>query len=156
MSSNEPWRITRAGIVLEQSVDDRSELLWINPRLLPAPHPLRVELLCSFADLRETNSALREVGEFFRRDSTLAAVIRVDAATRVLVYSATWESIVRERFSALRAVLRPTSMGLRLALDAAWTTFTALRSFADSALRTAPPGSLELFLTGAVPVALSA
>jgi hypothetical protein len=135
MNRREPWGLSREGILLETCTDNVTELLWLNPRPTSqsgrAMYPLRVEILCRFEDLRDTNLGLRTAGDFFQRDSLLAAVSRVDDASRVLLYTATWESIVRERFLALRAVLRPTAIGLRVATDPLWRSFRELTAFAE-------------------------
>jgi hypothetical protein len=132
MNRTEPWCLCESGVVLQRDVDGTSELLWINPQLLPpkerTAHPLRVEVLCWFEDLTVLNAGLCVLGDFFRHDSVLTAVSRRDDSTRVLLYTATWETVVTERCLAVRAVLRPTAMGLRAAREPGWDSFEAVLS----------------------------
>jgi hypothetical protein len=132
MMPSNAWHVAKAGIVLERDDDGTRELLWIDPRLPSVPdrasHPLRVEILCWFADLPKMNAGLRVVGDFFQRDSVLAAVSRRDDSTRFLFYTATWEAMVQERYLAVRAVLRPTAIGLRAAVEPSWESLTAIAS----------------------------
>jgi hypothetical protein len=126
MNTKNAWHLVKSGIVLERDVDGTRELLWINPQLPPASertsHPLRVEILCWFEDLPKTNVALRVIGDFFRRDSVLAAISRRDDSTRVLFYTAAGEPIVQERYLAVRMVLRPTAIGLRASVEPTWAS----------------------------------
>jgi hypothetical protein len=137
MKRTETWFLSKQGMLFERCAEGVNELLWLNPRRVSPEvrgmYPLRVELLCRFDDLQQTNSGLRIVGSFFQLDSLLAAVSRVDDASRFLLYTATWESIVRERFLALRAVLRPTAIGLRVAVDPLWRSFMTLTAVAERA-----------------------
>ena len=119
-------------MVFEREADGASDLLWMNPELpLPdrwAAFPLRVELLCWFANLDKTNAGLAVLHAYFRADSVLAAIWRRDDSTRILVYTAAREPIVQERYLGVRAVLRPTAIGLRVEADLAWDALAAWRN----------------------------
>src|SRR5262249_54895375 len=91
-----------------------------------ASRPLRVEILCWFEDVAAVNAGLRVVGDFFGRDSVLAAISRRDDSTRLLLYTATWESVGQERYLAVRAILRPTAIALRAAREPAWESLAAI------------------------------
>jgi hypothetical protein len=151
-SKEAPWHLAASGIVLEGEADGAAELLWINPALPPAheraSRPLRVEILCWFEDLVALNAGLRIVGDFFRRDSVLAAISRRDAATRLLLYTATWESVVQERYLAVRSILRPTAIALRAEWEPAWPSLASVVS--ATARRSTQATHAELADCGAV------
>jgi hypothetical protein len=132
MRRSPPWHLAKSGVVSQTDTEDTSELLWISPQL-PPPHerasrPLCVEIFCWFEDLMKLNAGLHVIGDFFRHDSELAAISRRDDSTRILLYTATWESVVQERCLAVRTVLRPTAMGHRAANEPAWDSLEALLS----------------------------
>jgi hypothetical protein len=58
----------------------------------------------------------------------VAAISRRDDSTRLLLYTATWEAVVRERCLAVRAILRPTAMGLRVAEEPIWDSLDGVMS----------------------------
>jgi hypothetical protein len=138
MRTRERWQLAKSGVVLEREANGVAELLWIHPRLPPerdrAPYPLRVEILSWFADLAATNEALRVVGDFFGRDSVLAAISRRDDSTRFLLYTAASDPVVQERYLGVRAVLRPTAIGLRAAREPAWESLAAIAAAAGAPL----------------------
>lgn len=125
-----PWKWTRNGVVLERELEGATEQLWVTPHL-PRPsrrstHPLLVELVCWLPDLQELDRALCVIREHFGRDSVLAGMRRLDDSTRVLIQTAATEARVQERCLMVRAVLRPTAIGMRVVKDPTWCTVTAL------------------------------
>ena len=124
---------TETGVVVDRERDGSRERLWISPSL-PGPsersrHPLRVELLCWFADTAKVNVGLEIVRDSFHHDTILAAVRRTDDATRLTLYTGASEAVVHERYFAVRAVLRPTAIGLRVISDAKWEALCALLGY---------------------------
>jgi hypothetical protein len=128
-----PWVWTDAGVVLDRERDGTRERLWISPSLPRdserASHPLHVELLCWFADTAKVNVGLQIVRDSFRHDTILAAVRRTDDTTRLTLYTGAREAVVHERYFAVRAVLRPTAIGLRITSDANWAALRALLGY---------------------------
>jgi hypothetical protein len=129
-------------------VEDATERLWLNPQLPPhaarARCRLGVQLLAWFDDLARWKEGLLVIGDFFASDSVLAAVAWSGGATRLLVYTATWQPVVRERYLAIRALLRPTPMGLRVAMDPAWKALIDLQAgVVDTALGADLPSAAE-------------
>lgn len=139
MKRQTPWRLCRAGVLVDRDADGSRLLVWINPILTPAPlrgaRPLCVELLYSFADLAKTNAGLRVVSSAFRHDSTLAAISRSDDSTRVLIYTEARQFVAEDRARAVRAVLRPPAAGLRIATEPHWESLISILS--TSAMLTA-------------------
>jgi hypothetical protein len=130
VNKTKPWEWADLDAELELRLDpnDCAERLWVNPEL-PTPaartrYRQRVELLVWFEEPARLRDGLLVVGDFFATDSVLAAVARSGGATRLLLYTATWQPIVQERYLAIRAVLRPTPMALRVAMDPAWQSLT--------------------------------
>jgi hypothetical protein len=118
MNQRAPWAWTAAGIVLDRELDGSLEQVWLSPDLPPERerlwHPLGVEFYCWFGDVDKLNAGLRALWEGFGRDSILIAVRRKGDSCRVLAYTAAPEAMVHHRYLAVRSVLRPTAMGLRL------------------------------------------
>lgn len=133
MRNRHVWRWGAPGAVLERPMDDEyggSEVVWINARLPPAVararYGLRVEILCWFDDGAALNAGLEVLHDYFHADSFLAAVRRRDNATKVLLYTAASEAFVDDRYLGFRAVIRPTVVGLRVALEPTWASLTEL------------------------------
>jgi hypothetical protein len=128
------WVWTDAGVVLDVEREGSRERLWLNPLLGDlsrgerCAHPLRVEILCWFGDMARLNAGLQVVRTTFARDTWLAAIHRTDDATRLTLYTGAREAVVHERYFAVRAVLRPTAIGLRMTLDAEWLALGVLRA----------------------------
>ena len=131
MKKRELWRWGPAGVVVfECVVEGVDQYLWVN-LLLPPPHEqgkygLRVEVLCWFESLHSMNAGLAVMYDHFHEDSVLVAMRRRDDATRIVLYTAARESVVHERYLGVRAVLRPTAIGLRMAHESAWESFGAV------------------------------
>jgi hypothetical protein len=118
------WPDLDAELELRREANDCTERLWVNPDL-PTPaartrYRQRVALLTWFEEPARLKDGLLVVGDFFANDSVLAAVAWSAGSARLLLYTATWQPIVQERYLAIRAVLRPTPMALRVAMDPAW------------------------------------
>jgi hypothetical protein len=125
-----PWKWTRSGVVLERELEGATEQLWVTPHLPPPSrrrsHPLLVELVCWLPDLGAVNRGLCVMREHFGRDSVLAGIRRLDDSTRVLIQTAAPQARAQERCLVVRAVLRPTAMGMRVVKDPTWCAVTAL------------------------------
>jgi len=135
------WAWTTSGVVGEREIDGSRESVWVNPDLPPladrARRPLRVEVLCFFEDTAALNAALEILHDGFAADTSLAAILRSDDSTRLLLYSAAGESAVESRYRAFRSSLRPTAIGVTLGSDPSWK---ALEALAPSAAAPAAPG----------------
>jgi hypothetical protein len=130
MEKRDLWRWGQAGVLLQRDTEDGCEHVWLNDGL-PAPHErarygMRVEVLCWFASIAAANAGLVVLHDYFHADSVLALMRRRDDATRILLYTAAAEPVVQERYLGVRAVLRPTAIGLRVAFDPMWDSFSSL------------------------------
>ena len=118
MNRNAPWAWTAAGVVLDRDLDGSPEQVWLNPDLPPERdriwHSLGVEFFWWFGDVDKLNGGLLAFWEAFGRDSVLLAVRRDNATCHVLVYTAALEPMVHHRYLAVKDVLRPIAMGVRL------------------------------------------
>jgi hypothetical protein len=127
------WRWSEADAI-ESWADDGG--LWINPEASPqndcVRYPLCVEVLCWFEGVSEVQSGLRLLRAGFYTDTVLAAIRRVGSATRYTLYTQARESVVHERYFALRAVLRPVAIGLAVALDPGWEVLSAMQPSGDA------------------------
>ena len=141
MEKRDLWRWGQTGVVLQRDTEDGCELVWLNDGL-PPPHErarydMRVEVLCWFESIAATNAGLAVLQDYFHADSLLAVMRRRDDATRILLYTAAREPVVQERYLGVRAVLRPTAIGLRVAVDPRWDAFTSLSRVAEAEQREA-------------------
>jgi hypothetical protein len=156
MNRSAPWAWTAAGVVLDREVDGSLEQVWLSPDLPPETdrlwHPLGVEFFCWFGDVDKLNEGLRAFWEAFGHDSILVAVRRRGDTCRVLAYTAASEAMVHPRYLAVRGVLRPTAMGLRLVRAPRWGALTEVlsslepesaRPLARRASGSDPPGALR-------------
>ena len=121
------WRWPAAHALLDAG---DGAVLWL-PTATPPPSErarfgLRVEILCWLDDVLALNAALGLLHDHFRRDSVLAAVRRHDNATRFVLQTAAREALAHQRCDAVRAALRPTAFGLRVALEPDWSSVTEL------------------------------
>jgi hypothetical protein len=135
-------------VVLEREAEGSLEQVWLNGDLPSESerrwHPLGVEVFCWFADLAKLNDALAVLWRAFGHDSVLVAIRRKDDSIRVLVYTTAPEAMVHKRYLAVRQVLRPTAMGLRVVDEPTWETLGELLSSLEprpEAPRAAPPGA---------------
>ena len=124
-----PWAWTESDVVLERESEGSLEQVWLNGDLPSESerrwHPLGVEVFCWFADLAKLNDALAILWRAFGHDSVLVAIRRKDDSIRVLVYTTAPEGMVHKRYLAVRQVLRPTAMGLRVVNEPTWETGVA-------------------------------
>ena len=130
MSRRGAWSWTEAGVVVDREIDGSLVQVWLNPELPPegarSAAPMGVEMFCSFPSAATLDRGLRAFWEEFGRDSVLAGIRRRDDICRVLVYTSAREPAVERRYFAVRRVLRPTAMGLRLGEEPAWETLREL------------------------------
>ena len=136
MEKRDLWRWGQAGVVLQRDTEDGCELVWLNDGL-PPPHErarygLRVEILCWFESIAAANVGLAVLHDYFHADTLLAVMRRRDDATRILLYTTAREPVVQERYLGVRAVLRPTAIGLRVDVDPRWEAFTSLSDGAEA------------------------
>lgn len=125
------WAWTEQGVLFDhRDGEGCRERLWVCPVPTDAAtrseRSLRVEILCWFATIAALNSGLQVIRSSFQRDTVLAAMRRTDDATRVLLYTSVREPLVHERYFAVRAILRPTAIGLRLSRDTDWSALSAM------------------------------
>ena len=132
MNRSAPWTWAAAGVVLDRDVDGAPEQVWLNPDLPPERErdwlPLGVEVFCWFAEVDNVNAGLRALWQAFGRDSVLVAVRCQGHACHALVYTAVSESVVDRRYLAVRDVLRPIAMGVRLVRGPGWKGLAELLS----------------------------
>jgi hypothetical protein len=137
MKRGAPWVWTAAGVVLDRELDGSLEQVWLSPDLPPEKdrlwHPLGVELYCWFGDVDGLNAGLRAFWEAFGHDSILVAVRRRGDTCRVLAYTAASEAMVHPRYLAVRRVLRPTALGLRLVRAPRWGALAEVLSSLEPA-----------------------
>jgi hypothetical protein len=98
--------------------------VWLNPGLPPTAdrplHPLHVEIACWYNAPDEAAEALGVVQRLFEADSVLAAIVHENALCRFLMYTACSEEVAHARYCRVRAALRPSAIGLQIALDPTW------------------------------------
>jgi hypothetical protein len=128
--------------VLDRESDDSLEQVWIAPELPPESerrwHRLGVEVFCFCADLARLDDTLAALWRAFGGDSVLVAMRRRDDSVRVLLYTTAQEEMVHRRYLAVRGVLRPTAMGLRLVPEPTWDTLGELLASLEPKPEAAP------------------
>lgn len=153
MKDRAPWAWTAEGVVLDRELDGDLEQVWVNPNL-PSErerswYPLVVEFICVFGDVDQVNAGLRAFWRAFGRDSVLVAVRRSSGTCRIFVYTAALQSAIHNRYVAVRGVLRPIGMGLRVVREPGWDSLSDLLSSleppsaAPRAGDSDPPGALR-------------
>jgi len=148
-----PWTWTAEGVVLDRELDGDLEQVWVSPHLPSEKervwYPLMVEFICGFGDVDEVNGGLRAFWRAFGRDSVLVAVRLSNGTCRIFVYTAALQSAVDSRYLAVRGVLRPIGMGLRVVREPGWDSLADLLSSLEppsAAPRVGdsdPPGALR-------------
>lgn len=130
MGGARSWTWSEGGVVVERTVEGSEERIWVNPSLPSdgqrAPFRTRVEILCWFDDVEAMNAGLQIMRAYFWVDTVLAAIRRRDDATRCILYSRAGECAVHERYFAIRARLRPTAIGLSVALEPGWESLAEI------------------------------